>query len=373
MIYADHAATTRLDQDAFEAMKPWLTEQYGNPSQPYSFARPAKKALREAREMIADCIGAEPEEIFFTSGGTESDNWAIHGVGANIKKGVITSAIERHAILRPCEFLKETGAVVKLLYPDRNGVIQPEVFRETLREMRDKIKLASIMYANNELGTIQPIRELCEIAHDFGVCFHTDAVQAVGHVEINLKKLGADALSASAHKFYGPRGVGFLYIRKGIELAPFLRGGAQENGYRAGTENVAAIVGMAAALKNACRTLKEDIAYITGLERVFLRELSASGVYFIHNGAESERLPGLISLSFPDQEGEMILHRMDLMGICVSTGSACDGQNTRVSHVLQAVGLEERLAKGTIRISLGRDNKPDEMKKIAAALRKILE
>ena len=229
------------------------------------------------------------------------------------------------------------------------------------------------MYANNEIGTIQPIGELCGIARNAGALFHTDAVQAVGHIPLNVRELGVDMLSASAHKFHGPKGIGFLYIRKGVSIAPYLDGGAQEHSLRAGTENIASIVGMAVALKNSCRTLREDISYVMGLEQMLLRELSESGVSFVHNGAESARLPGLLSLSFPGRDGEMILHRMDLMGICISTGSACDSQNTRISHVLRSIGLEPHTAKGTVRISLGKENTPEEVSQIISALRKILD
>ena len=382
MIYADNAATTSLDPDAFEAMKPWLLENFGNASQPYSFARPAKKALQEARSMIASCIGALPEEIFFTSGGTESDNWAIKesGTAQSRKRQIVTSAFEHHAVLHSCQTMEHLGYPVSYLYPTKEGIITPRTLREVItgtqkttgKTSNESVGLVSVMYANNEIGTIQPIRELCGIAHAAGALFHTDAVQAVGHVPLNVQELNIDMLSASAHKFHGPKGIGFLYVRKGVSIAPYLDGGAQEYRLRAGTENIASIVGMAVALKNVCRTLKEDIPYVMGLEEMLLRELNESGISFVHNGAGSARLPGLISLSFPGMEGEMILHRMDLMGICISTGSACNSQNTQISHVLQTIGLETHIATGTIRISLGKENTPEEVSQIVFALRKIL-
>ena len=387
MIYADNAATTSLDPDALEAMKPWLFENFGNASQPYSFARPAKQALREARTVIASCIGALPEEIFFTSGGTESDNWAIKGwaiheseLSQGGKRQIVTSAFEHHAVLNSCRTMERLGHPVSYLIPTKEGVITPRTLREAITggsalKETDKtgVGLVSVMYANNEIGTIQPIRELCGIARNAGALFHTDAVQAVGHIPLNVRELGVDMLSASAHKFHGPKGIGFLYIRKGVSIAPYLDGGAQEHSLRAGTENIASIVGMAVALKNSCRTLREDISYVMGLEQMLLRELSESGVSFVHNGAESARLPGLLSLSFPGRDGEMILHRMDLMGICISTGSACDSQNTQISHVLRSIGLEPHTAKGTVRISLGKENTPEEVSRIISALRKILD
>ena len=401
MIYADNAATTSLDREAWEAMKPYLLDQYANASQPYSFARPAKKALRDARMDIASCIGALPEEIFFTSGGTESDNWAIKGtVCLSQREGIteavqpkqqrrkiITSAFEHHAVLRSCQAMERLGYPVSYLPPTREGIITPWTLRKAIAEWEastGKVKeeasgsvtagavgLVSVMYANNEIGTIQPIRELCEIAHAAGALFHTDAVQAVGHVPLDVRKLGVDFLSASAHKFHGPKGIGFLYIRQGVSLVPYLDGGAQEYGLRAGTENIASIAGMAAALKKSCRTLQDDISHVRELEQTLLQGLNAAGVSFVHNGAATARLPGIVSLSFPGMDGEAILHRMDLMGICVSTGSACDSQNTQISHVLQAIGLEKHVAAGTIRISLGKDNTPDEVRQIVSALRKI--
>lgn len=368
LIYADNAATTKLDNEAFEAMTPYLLNEYGNASQPYSFAREPKKALAEARQIIADAINALPEEIYFTSGGTESDNWAIKGsafLDAD-KRATITSAIEHHAVLRACEAIERLGYPVAYLCPDSKGIISPEALESVIT---DNTRLVSVMFSNNEIGTIEPIKELAQVAHRHGAIFHTDAVQAVGHAEIDVKALDVDMLSASAHKFNGPKGVGFLYIRKGVSIASFNDGGSQESGLRAGTENIASIVGMAIALRNNLAKLSENEAYILKLEQVFLSELS--GFDFVRNGAENH-VPGNISLSFKDRDGEAILHRLDLAGICVSTGSACDSVNTRISHVLKAIGLDDSYAKGTIRISLGKDNTEDDVKAIATALKRIL-
>lgn len=369
LIYADNAATTRMDTTAFEAMKPFLIDEYGNASQPYAFARKPKKALQDARETIASCIGASPEEIFFTSGGTESDNWAIKGSALlNARKhATITSAFEHHAVLHPCEALERMGHPVVYMWPSPEGYITTEILRKYITS---QTYLTSVMFANNEIGTVQPIKELCAVAHENGSLFHTDAVQAVGHVSVDVHDLGVDMLSASAHKFNGPKGVGFLYIRNGLEILPYSDGGAQEAGLRAGTENVAGIVGMAVALKNNCDALEENTRYVEGLESKFVDMLDNSGLKYTRNGGPN-RLPGLLSLSFPGADGEAILHRLDLTGICISTGSACNSKSTEVSHVLQAIRLEDSYAKGTIRISLGKTNTEDDVESIFKALMKV--
>ena len=368
-IYADNAATTALDKTAFEAMTPWLLSEFGNPSQPYSFARKPKKALAEARAVIAGCIGALPEEIYFTSGGTESDNWAIKSpaFADPFHRPMITSAFEHHAVLHSCAALERLGYPVKYLNPTGDGQITPQTLEDNIA---DGTRLVSIMFANNEIGSVQPIKELCEIAHAHGALFHTDAVQAVGHVKIDVHELGIDMLSASAHKFNGPRGIGFLYLRKGVELPPYADGGAQEHGHRAGTENVASIVGMATALKLNCDSMEENQRKVRALEKRLISGLDAAGISYVRSGRDT--LPGLISLSFAGFSGEAILHRMDLMGISISTGSACDSVNTEISHVLKAIRLDERLAKGTIRISLGKDNREEDVDGILTALRKII-
>lgn len=362
-IYADNAATTKLSSSALEAMLPWLQSDFANPSQPYSFSRAAKTAIKESRQIIADCIGASSDEIFFTSGGTESDNWAIKG--STISRSIITSEIEHHAVLNSCKAMAVGAADVKYLKPTRDGVILPDELEKNI----SAASLVSIMLANNEIGTIQTIRELCEIAHARGALFHTDAVQAVGHIPVDVKSLGVDMLSASAHKFNGPKGVGFLYIKSGTPLLPLHDGGSQENGKRAGTENVAGIVGMAVALKENCERMSQTAKRLYCYEELLIDNLS--GLDFIRNGGE-DHLPGVINLSFKGASGEAILHRMDLKGICISTGSACDSVNTQVSHVVRAIGVPEEYAQGTIRISLGVDNTEEDVIAISTALKQIL-
>jgi cysteine desulfurase len=375
-IYADNAATTKLDIDAFEAMKPYMLENYGNASQPYFFAKKPKMALRQARKDIAECIGAEPEEIFFTSGGSESDNWAIKRFTPYPTdiRCIITSNIEHHAILHSVEAEKDyRNASVFYLDVDEKGLVKSEdlekiLYRPRAEDTSCETTLVTVMYANNEIGTIQPIKDLAAISSVYGAKFHTDAVQAVGHIPIDVKELGVSMLSASAHKFNGPKGIGFLYSKEG--LANYIDGGAQEMGHRAGTENVAAIVGMAAALKKNCAEIEKNTKHVNMLEKVLIERLNALKLDYIRNG--TNQLPGNVSLSFADAEGEMLLHRLDLQKICVSTGSACDSVNTQVSHVITAISVPERYVKGTIRISLGKDNTEEEVIKIAEALKKII-
>ena len=367
-IYADNAATTKLDIDAFEAMKPFLLDEYGNASQPYSFARQPKKALSNARTIIAECINASPKEIYFTSGGTESDNWAIKGISLNgTVAPIITSQIEHHAILNSCKTVETMGIPVTYLGVTKQGVVDPAVLKNAIA---NSTKLVSVMYANNEIGSVQPIKELCEIAHNHGALFHTDAVQAVGHIRIDVKELGVDLLSASAHKFNGPKGVGFLYIKNGTPIQPYANGGSQESSLRAGTENIAAIVGMAVALKKNCEQLDQTHNHLTGLEYELLRLLRQHSISFIRNGSENH-IAGNLSLSFPNKDGEAIMHILDLHGICVSTGAACDSVNTEISHVLKAIGLQDNYAKGTIRISLGKNNTEKDVRLIADSLKQI--
>ena len=273
MIYADNAATTKLDIEAFEVMKPFLLEDYSNPSQHYSFSRDSKNALQNSRKIIANCINAKPEEIYFTSGGTESDNWAIKGTAlGDYEKGtVITSSFEHHAVLRTCSAIEKIGRPVVYLKPTSDGYITPATLSASIN---DKTRLVSIMFANNELGSIQPIKDLCAIVHSCGALFHTDAVQAVGHIKIDVHEMGIDMLSASAHKFNGPKGVGFLYVKNGVNIAPLINGGSQESNHRAGTENVASIVGMAIALENNCKRISENSEKILGLEKLLLKQLN---------------------------------------------------------------------------------------------------
>ena len=371
IIYADHAATTALSPAAYTAMLPWLQDQFGNPSTLYSLAREPRKAIISARETIAACIGAKSEEIFFTSGGTEADNWALTGVAfqASVRQGrIITSSIEHHAVLQTCDFLNRLGYDVDFLPVNKSGVVATKVLESHLK---NDALLVSIMMANNEIGTIQPIKELAATAHKHNCLFHTDAVQAVGHIAINVKSMDVDMLSASAHKFNGPKGTGFLYIRDGIIIEPLLHGGAQEQGRRSGTENVAGIVGMAEALKEHQVHLNQEIAYLRTLADTLVSNLRQAGLDFILNGSEN-RIPGSLSLSFRNIDGEMLLHRLDLMGTAVATGSACDSKNTMLSHVIQAIGVPEDYAHGTIRITLGPDNDEEQVKRIVQQIGKIL-
>ena len=367
-VYADNAATTRLSNKAFESMLPYLQNEYGNASQLYSFARLPKKALKEARQVIANCIGAQPSEIFFTSCGTESDNWVINDA-VQQHLPIVTSSIEHHAILRPCESAKRCGCSVSLLPVTKEGIVLSSSVKEVVHS---SCGLLSVMYANNEIGTIQPIKELATIAHENGWLMHTDAVQAIGHTRINVRELGVDMLSASAHKFNGPKGIGFLYIKEGVNWPALIKGGTQENGLRAGTENVASIVGMATALEENVISICENESHLAHLEEILISNLSRSGIAFYRNGAENH-IKGNVSLSFPNRSGESIMHRLDLKGICVSTGSACDSKETQISHVLKAIGLEEMLAKGTIRISLSKYNTEHDMMKIVQVLVGILK
>lgn len=366
MIYADNAATTELDIDAFEEMRPFLRGNYGNASQPYSFGAIAKKAIKGAREKIAFCIGANSDEIFFTSCGTESDNWAIKN-GAGDTGEIITSVIEHHAVLNSCIALERQGRRVIYAPVAKTGEVDQDYIAAHITA---RTKLISIIFANNEIGTIQPIGELVNLAHQNNCLFHTDAVQAVGHIEISVHDLDIDMLSASAHKFNGPKGIGFLYVRKGIKLSPYMDGGNQENGLRAGTEDVASIVAMATALEKNCKRIKDNEKYVSELEEILIERLNAANIDYIRNGYN--RIPGNINLSFPNIEGELILHRMDLQGICISTGSACDNIKTQISHVIKAIGVPEEYAEGTIRISLGKNNTKEHVLAIADALIKIV-
>ncbi len=368
MIYADNAATAIPDKEAIAAMMPYLTEAFGNASGLYFFGHEARCALENARQTVAACIGAEAEEIFFTSGGTESDNFALSGVMTAGEGLLLTSAAEHHAVLRTAASLKKQGKDVQILPVNRDGVLLPETLAAAITA---DTRLVSVMTVNNELGTVSKVCELAEIAHTKGAYFHTDAVQAVGHIPVNVKTMNVDLLSASAHKFGGPKGIGFLYVKKGTEILPYLYGGAQERGLRAGTENVAFAVAMAKALANRCENMAAETAHLLCLEEVLLSDLQKSGVIFHRNGGK-DHATGILSLSFPHADGEAMLYRLDLAGICVSTGSACDSKNPEISHVLRAIDLHEDLAKGTLRISLSYQNTEAEMETIAREISKIL-
>ena len=373
-IYADNAATTKLDIDAFEAMKPYLLEDYANPSGAYSFSKKAKRALKEARQTIAECINAEPEQIIFTSGGTESNNHAIkHFTVSSDICHVVTSAIEHHSVLYTCE---NSGFEQFIIPVDKYGMVSTDELEKVLGRYRPVIAscdstLVTIMTANNEIGTIQHIREISKIAHRHGAVFHTDAVQAVGHIPIDVQAMGIDMLSASAHKFNGPKGIGFLYSKNGL-LQTFHHGGAQEFGMRAGTENVPAIVGMAVALKKNIDEMKHSTEHQYHLTEVFLAALKSADVDFLLNGHPTERLPGNINISFKGKSGEGLMHMLDLKGICISTGSACDSVNQQVSHVIKAIDVPVDYREGTIRVTFGKDNTEQEAVDVANALIKII-
>ena len=362
-IYADHAATTPLMPEALGAMLPFMKGDFGNPSSIHSCARKPREAVREARATIAECIGAEPEEIFFTSGGTEADNWAIKGSAG----GLLVSAYEHHAVLNAAAHEARRGRLVAYARPTRDGVIG---VRQIADAWQKGIGLVSVMTANNEIGTVNDVGALAAEAHSRGALFHTDAVQAVGHIPIDARKLDVDFLSASAHKFNGPKGIGFLFVRKGLKLASLLDGGQQEDGRRAGTENVAAIVGMAAALKANCARMARVGKRLYGLAERLRGELVAAFPDAVFPGAGAPRqLPGFVSVALPGRSGEGLVHILDLKGIAVSAGAACDSRNTQVSHVLKAIRLPVRLAKGVIRISLGAENTLEDVRRIVDAMR----
>ena len=350
-------------------MEPWLRFA-GNPSSPHSLGREAARAVRDAREQIARCIGALPDEICFTSCGTESDNLAVKGCALNAMvswgpKRIVVSSIEHPAVLLACAGLEAFGFRTVRLPADREGKVQPSSLEEALGE---RTALVSVMTANNEIGTVEPVRALCAAAHRKGVLFHTDAVQAVGHIPVDVEDLGVDLLSASAHKFSGPRGVGFLYVRRGTSLAPLLDGGGQERGMRSGTENVAGIAGMAAALVAGCKKMRREAARLEEMRESILAGLADVKADYIVNGS-ADRLPGFLSLSFKNMDGEMLLHRLDLLGVAVSTGSACHAGKEAVSPVIRAIGVGEEYRRGTIRLTLGAGNTPEEAGQITAALR----
>lgn len=374
-IYADNAATTKLDIDAFEAMKPYILEDYANPSGAYSFSKKAKRALKEARQTIAECINAEPEQIIFTSGGTESNNHAIkHFTVPSDICHVVTSTIEHHSVLYACE---NSGFEYFVVPVDKYGVVSADELEKVLGRDCPVIAscdstLVTIMTANNEIGTIQRIKELSEISHRHGAVFHTDAVQAVGHIPIDVQAMGIDMLSASAHKFNGPKGVGFLYSRNGL-LQPYHHGGAQEFGMRAGTENVPAIVGMAVALKKNTKEMKHNAEHLHHLTEAFLTALRSAEIDFMINGHHTDRLPGNVNISFKGRSGEGLMHMLDLKGICVSTGSACDSVNQQVSHVIKAIDVPADYREGTIRVTFGKENSEQDVVDVANALIKMIK
>lgn len=373
MIYLDNAATTPLRPQALEAMKPYFEELYGNAASMYSFAGKARKAVEDARAQIAGLIGAKPKEIYFTGGGSEADNWALKAVAfAKREKGrhIITSRIEHHAVLHTCEYLEKLGFEVTYLDVDEEGRISPEALEQMIRE--DTI-LISIMFANNEIGTIEPIREIGQIAKRHGILFHTDAVQACGHVPIGVEELGIDLLSASAHKIGGPKGVGLLYIREGVKIGSFIHGGAQERGRRAGTHNTPGIVGFGAAACLALENMEAAIAHETKLRDYLIDRVLKEIPYSRLNGHRTERLSNNANFSFRFIEGESLLIMLDQAGICASSGSACTSGSLDPSHVLLAIGLPHEIAHGSLRLTLSQQTTREEIDFVVEKLKTIVE
>jgi cysteine desulfurase len=372
-IYLDHAATTYTKQEVLDEMLPYFTQIYGNPSSVHSFGREARKALDLARERTAKALNADPGEIFFTAGGSESDNWAIKGAAlANQKKGnhIITTAIEHHGVLHTCEYLSRNGFEVTYLPVDEYGLVTPEQVRDAIT---DKTILITIMMANNEIGTIQPIKEIGAIAKERNVLFHTDAVQAVGSVPIDVKDMNIDMLSLSAHKFYGPKGVGALYIRKGIKVQQMIHGGAQERNRRAGTENLPAIVGLGKAIEMATRDIPGHNARLEAMRDRLINSIMSTVDNTRLNGHPTKRLPGNINLSFEFIEGESLLLSLDIKGIAGSSGSACTSGSLDPSHVLLAIGLPHEIAHGSLRLTLGDQNTDEEIDYVLEVLPQIVQ
>lgn len=360
-IYLDNAATTRTSEEVVNAMLPYFTENYGNPSSIYEIGQRSKEAITTAREQIAEVIGAKTEEIYFTAGGSEADNWALKAAfEAYSQKGhhIITTKIEHHAILHTCEYLEKKGAEITYLDVDENGLVNLDQLQKAIRP--DTI-LISVMFANNEIGTIEPIKEIGMIAKEHGILFHTDAVQAFGQVPINVDEMNIDMLSSSAHKINGPKGIGFLYIRKGVKIRSFVHGGAQERKRRAGTENVPAIVGYGAAAKHAAETMEERTAKERELREYFIDRVQKEIPYVKLNGHPQKRLPNNINFSFRFIEGESLLIMLDMKGIAGSSGSACTSGSLDPSHVLLAIGLPHEIAHGSLRLSLGADTTKEDL------------
>ena len=372
IIYLDNAATTKTAKEAVDAMLPFFTEHYGNASSIYSLGAESKKAMTQAREIIAESIGATPAEIYFTAGGSESDNWALVATAeayASKGKHIITSGIEHHAILHTCDYLKTRGYEITYVDVDENGVIKLDELKKAIRP--DTI-LISVMFANNEIGTIQPIKEIGEIAKEHGILFHTDAVQAYGHVHINVDEDHIDMLSTSGHKINGPKGIGFLYIRKGIKIRSFVHGGQQERSRRAGTENIPGIVGYGAAVKKAFESLTERMNKETRLRDYLIGRIEKEIPYCRLNGDRVKRLPNNVNFSFQFIEGESLLIMLDMKGICASSGSACTSGSLDPSHVLLAIGLPHEIAHGSLRLTLSEENTKEEIDYVVDSIKEIV-
>lgn len=372
LIYLDNAATTKTRPEVVEAMLPYFTEYYGNPSSVYDFSTESKKAVNHAREVIAQSLGAKPNEIYFTAGGSESDNWALIATAeAYAAKGkhIITSKIEHHAVLHTCQYLEKKGYEVTYLDVDENGVVKLEELKKAIRP--DTI-LISIMFANNEIGTIEPVKEIGAIAKEHGILFHTDAVQAYAHVPIQVDEYNIDMLSSSGHKLNGPKGIGFLYIRTGVKIRSFIHGGAQERKRRAGTENVPGIVGYGKAVELAMANMEERTKKETEL-RDYLMERVMKEVPFTRiNGSRSNRLPNNVSFAFQFIEGESLLIKLDMTGICGSSGSACTSGSLDPSHVLLAIGLPHEIAHGSLRLSLSEENTREEIEFVVEQVKEVV-
>ena len=372
LIYLDHAATTAVHPDVLKEMLPYFTDKFVNPSSVYGFAANNKNKLTEARETIAGALGAKSEEIYFTAGGSESDNWALkctaeaYGVHGG---HIITTKIEHHAILHTCKYLQNRGYDVTYLDVDENGLVDLNTLEAAIRP---DTFLISIMFANNEIGTIEPIKEIGEIAHRHGILFHTDAVQAFGQISIHVDEMNIDMLSASGHKFNGPKGIGFLYIKKGLKLKSFIHGGQQERGRRAGTENVPGIVGIAKACEIAMAEMEERMKKETELRDYLIERILKEIPYTRLNGHSKKRLPNNVNISFQFVEGESILIMLDMAGICASSGSACTSGSVDPSHVLLAIGLPHEIAHGSLRLTLGYENTKEEMDTVVDNLKRII-
>lgn len=372
MIYLDNAATTKTRPEVVEAMLPYFTEFYGNPSSVYTFSAKSKEAVTKAREIIADSLGVKSNEIYFTAGGSEADNWALVAAAEAYEakgKHIITSKIEHHAILHTCEYLEKRGYEVTYLDVDENGVVKLDELKKAIRP--DTI-LISIMFANNEIGTIEPIKEIGAIAKEHGVLFHTDAVQAYGHVPISADEYNIDMLSASGHKINGPKGIGFLYIRKGVKIRSFIHGGAQERRRRAGTENVSGIVGFGKAVQLAMDEMEERTKKEVEMREYLMEKVLREVPFTRINGSRTSRLPNNINFAFQFIEGESLLIKLDMAGICGSSGSACTSGSLDPSHVLLAIGLPHEIAHGSLRLTLSEENTMEEMDITADKIKEIV-
>lgn len=373
IVYLDHSATTPVKREVLEAMIPFFTDKFGNPSSIYSLGRDNRKAIDDARDKVAKAIGAQSKEIFFTSGGSEADNWALKGIAyANKAKGnhIITTSIEHHAIHNACKYLENDGFEVTYLPVEPNGIVSVKTLKEAIRPTTI---LISVMFANNEIGTIQPIEEIGRIAKEKGIYFHTDAVQAIGNVAINVDDMNIDLLSLSAHKFYGPKGVGALYIRKSVKLASFIQGGGQEKGRRAGTENVPGIIGLGKAIELAAENLSEHNIKVKALRDKLIKGVTEKIPFIRINGDIEKRLPGNANFSFEFIEGESLLLMLDMKGIAASSGSACTSGSLDPSHVLLAIGLPHEIAHGSLRLTIGDENTEEDIDYVLETLPPIVE